>query len=116
MTTLRKAEKTIIDFGALLPAAKKVIEAHKILVLLEAYALVREAKKTNKHFLVLSKEQCDKIKVALLPHVYCDTNLFKKGYVDHFLLKQMPVFEEGEELPDLKDMPMYKIKRSNKKP
>ena len=107
MPELQEAEEAIAKFGDLIPAAEKVIEAHKLLVLRYAYALVREAKEDNRPFLVLSKDQCDKIEVALHPHVFCDHSLVKKGY-DHFLIKQMPVFEEGEELPTLEEMRVHK--------
>lgn len=104
MTALKEAEEIIMEFGhTLLPAAEKVIEAHRLLVMKEAYALLRKAKSDDKPFLVLPKEQCDNIRIALSPHIYSDSRLVKKGY-DHFLLKRTPVFEQGEGVPSLEEL------------
>jgi len=109
MDLLQQAEEAIGKVDKLIPAAERIIEAYKLLVLREAYALVREANDNNKSFLVLPKEQCDKITVALHPHVFSDIGLVKKGY-DHFLIKRMPVFEEGAEVPTLEEMRVHKKK------
>ena len=103
MRDLKEAEKAIIDFGDLIPAAEKVIEAHKLLVLNHVYALRRKAKEDNEPYLVLPKEQCDKIRAALFPHVFANIDLSKKGY-DHFIVKDIPLFEEGDLLPTLEEM------------
>ena len=103
MKDLQEAEEAIVKFGDLIPAAERVIEAHKLLVLQYAYALRRKAKEDNEPYLVLPGEQCDKIRAALFPHIFANIELVNKGY-DHFIVKDIPLFEEGEELPTLEEM------------